>query len=439
MAMYTSAWGPTTTTTAEGVEVIVEDVSFPLRPDKTIEGTVTAVRTGASSADNAIPADGFVLAARDAPATTLLAHVSVGDRISVRVDFALSVLNNARLLAGGAGWLVEGGAPNTPLWTNFGFWDDRHPRTVLAWSGTRHWLVTFDGRQAGYSIGMDFQGMADFLIGTLGAEQAINLDGGGSTTMAIDGSVVNCPSDSADPPCTGSERAVSNALLLVRRDPTSALPLIDDFPSSGRTLAWDDKFTFNPVVELTPAAPGGDGWVLEVMDPAGGFETTSIGGPGDEDIAVEALVLCDHRPELAADGFERVGVFARDSGNGNFESPSLGGGNCYALTFDTDTGRVRAAVVVDGVMTDFLESDPVTLPSDAWRLFRIECMGERIRFLVDGDVIADVIDASHARGRSGVGYHEFFSSNSNAQGTHAEGFQVDLPPSELPLAGLNTR
>ncbi|MBN1476319.1 phosphodiester glycosidase family protein [Candidatus Sumerlaeota bacterium] len=439
MAMYTPVWGPTTTTTAEGVEVIVEDVSFPMRPDKAIEGTVTAVRTGAESIDNAIPSGGFVLAARDAPADTVLAHVSVGDRITVRFDFALSVLNNARLLAGGAGWLVEGGEPNTPLWSNFGFWDDRHPRTVLAWSGTRHWLVTFDGRQPGYSIGMDFPEMADFLINTLGAEQAINLDGGGSTTMVIDGVVVNCPSDNADPPCTGTERAVANALLLVRRDPTSALPLVDDFTAEGRTLTWDDKFTFNPVVEFAPAAPGGDGWVLEVMDPAGGFETTSVGGPGDEDIAVEALVRCDHRPEVAANGFERVGLFARDSGNGNFESPSIGGGNCYALTFDTDTGRVRAAVVVDGVMIDLRESEPVLLPSDAWRRFRIECVGDRIRYLVDGEVIADATDSSHARGRCGVGYHEYFSTNSNAQGTHAESFRVESLPSVAASTGLNTR
>ena len=45
----------------------------------------------------------------------------------------------------------------------------------------------------------------------LGAWQALNFDGGGSTTMVIDGAVVNTPSDA-----TG-ERTVGNALLVLRK------------------------------------------------------------------------------------------------------------------------------------------------------------------------------------------------------------------------------
>ena len=48
------------------------------------------------------------------------------------------------------------------------------------------------------------------LMRKLGAWQAMNFDGGGSTTMVIDGRVVNVPSD------TTGERAVGNALLLLR-------------------------------------------------------------------------------------------------------------------------------------------------------------------------------------------------------------------------------
>jgi exopolysaccharide biosynthesis protein len=44
----------------------------------------------------------------------------------------------------------------------------------------------------------------------LGAWQAMNFDGGGSTTMVIDGAVVNKPSDKE------GERAVGNALLVVK-------------------------------------------------------------------------------------------------------------------------------------------------------------------------------------------------------------------------------
>jgi exopolysaccharide biosynthesis protein len=53
----------------------------------------------------------------------------------------------------------------------------------------------------------------------LGAWQAMNFDGGGSTTMVIDGKVVNHPSDKE------GERAVGDALLVVERSaPLSELP-----------------------------------------------------------------------------------------------------------------------------------------------------------------------------------------------------------------------
>ena len=98
---------------------------------------------------------------------------------------------------------------------------------------------------------------ADFLVDCLQVDAAVNLDGGGSTTMVINGNVVNCPSDGADPPCTGSERAVPNTLLLVERDATTAAPQADPFAGGGRTLAWDDKFSFNPVVSFAPAGAAG--------------------------------------------------------------------------------------------------------------------------------------------------------------------------------------
>ena len=70
-------------------------------------------------------------------------------------------------------------------------------------------LVAVDGRQAS-SVGMSLAELARTMIG-LGAWDALNLDGGGSTTLVVGDSVVNTPSDP-----TG-ERAVGD-VLLVRRD-----------------------------------------------------------------------------------------------------------------------------------------------------------------------------------------------------------------------------
>ncbi len=92
----------------------------------------------------------------------------------------------------------------------------RHPRTAVGVSrdGRRLWLVTVDGRQPAHSAGMSLLELG-ILMRDLGAVQAINLDGGGSTALVIRNRhgelvVANRPSDAQ------GERAVGNALALVR-------------------------------------------------------------------------------------------------------------------------------------------------------------------------------------------------------------------------------
>ncbi|MCP4246512.1 MAG: hypothetical protein GY778_05635 [bacterium] len=424
LAVYTPDWDATTGSTVEGVEVIVGNVSYPWRPNKWIQGVITDVRTGSDSLNNPIPPDGLVLAACPGAEADLLAHTTVGDPISGYVELSPLDLINALVICGGAsGWLVKDGAPYPAGW-NYSHAPVRHPRTVLAWHGTRHWFVTCDGRQTGYSVGMTYAELAAFLVDCLQVDQAVNLDGGGSTTMVVNGSVVNCPSDGATTPCTGSERAVPNALLLIERDATTGSPLVDPFAGDGRALAWDDKFSFNPVVPLAGPAPDGDGFVLQVRNDGGEYETAAVGAVGDTNCNVEAWVFCEYRPEVAADGFERVGIFARDRGNANFEAGNLGGGNCYALTSDTDTGRIRAGAVTAGVFTDFLEASPLYAPTTAWRRFQIECTGSSIRYCVDDTVVAGVNDTTHTSGRCGIGHHEYFATDANVRGTYAENFNA---------------
>jgi len=82
----------------------------------------------------------------------------------------------------------------------------RHPRTAVAITGRGTFLfVTLDGRQT-HSAGMTLEELARELIG-MGAVEAINLDGGGSTTMVVKDVVRNSPSD-------GRERPVSDAILI---------------------------------------------------------------------------------------------------------------------------------------------------------------------------------------------------------------------------------
>ena len=91
------------------------------------------------------------------------------------------------------------------------FFADRHPRTFVGFDRdtTSIFLCTVDGRQES-SVGMTFREMGEFLL-EIEAWNALNLDGGGSSTMVIDGAVVNAPSDA-----TG-ERPAANSLQLISK------------------------------------------------------------------------------------------------------------------------------------------------------------------------------------------------------------------------------
>ncbi len=87
----------------------------------------------------------------------------------------------------------------------------RHPRTAVAWDADegRLWIVVVDGRQPPHSLGMTLPELAT-LLEALGAEEGLNLDGGGSSVMVVLGTARNRPSDEE------GERPVVNALALVR-------------------------------------------------------------------------------------------------------------------------------------------------------------------------------------------------------------------------------
>lgn len=86
----------------------------------------------------------------------------------------------------------------------------RHPRTAVGLDNETGvlWIVVVDGRQLPYAAGMSLPELTELFL-ALGVDEAINLDGGGSSAMSVGGRVVSRPSDS-----TG-ERAVGNSLWLV--------------------------------------------------------------------------------------------------------------------------------------------------------------------------------------------------------------------------------
>jgi len=93
--------------------------------------------------------------------------------------------------------------------TKPGFSAGRHPRTAIGFNrdSTKLILLTVDGRRESDS-GMSLVELADAML-SVGAWDAMAFDGGGSTTMVVEGSVVNRPSDA------NGERPVGSGLLVV--------------------------------------------------------------------------------------------------------------------------------------------------------------------------------------------------------------------------------
>lgn len=208
LSLFDVAWNSATDTATSAIEVVLaKGRSWRV-------GSVDTVPAGVS-----IPRDGGVLiAGRNAPDSlrTALRSLRAGD--SVGITMSIGPIH-PREAVGGRPILLRDSAIVGAVDTEGqpGFATARHPRTAvgIAQRGRRLLLVTVDGRQPAYSAGMTLRELAN-LMHALGARDAINLDGGGSTTFVLadpDSAgrlrVANRPSDPM------GERPVGNALAIV--------------------------------------------------------------------------------------------------------------------------------------------------------------------------------------------------------------------------------
>ncbi len=193
--LYTGRWGGSVGPRAHTVRAAVSRAQVVERVDT----------TGAATA---IPADGYVLSCTGGKARQL-AKVQVGTTLNISLG-TTPAISDLRHAIGGGPCLVHKGAVCVTAELE-GFRSDvkqgRSPRTAVGLDAqNRLLLVTVDGREANGSTGMTLNELATTMR-KLGAVEAMNLDGGSSSTMVINGRVVNVPS-------TGGERGVSNALLV---------------------------------------------------------------------------------------------------------------------------------------------------------------------------------------------------------------------------------
>ena len=168
------------------------------------------ISTGHSN--SVIPPDGYVIYACGVMCADL-ERVCLNDEASLEL-YINPIWEKTKFAVGGGPRLLKGGSViNTASEEKFrpDVARGRAPRTAIGiTSEGKLLLVCVDGRQPKTSTGMNLKELSMLMI-KLGAVDAMNLDGGGSTTLYLTGKVMNSPSD-------GCERPVSQALVLKMRD-----------------------------------------------------------------------------------------------------------------------------------------------------------------------------------------------------------------------------
>jgi exopolysaccharide biosynthesis protein len=209
LVQFTPAFGMTTES-GDGIEVVLNS-----------SGLVIEVR---KSRGGLIPENGSVLAGTGDAAEWLLAHGKVGEKINVETSILageqpFKVSPTTGMINGGPSLLHDGEETITAISEGFHWKDNpefyyrfgerRHPRTLAGVTKNDEiLLVTVDGRQPGHSVGANFEESAR-IMKSLGAVDAVNLDGGGSTTMAVGSEMVTRPSD------RNGERPIGDAIVIL--------------------------------------------------------------------------------------------------------------------------------------------------------------------------------------------------------------------------------
>ncbi len=202
---------PPRTRTQGGRELILDRYEgqpwLPIEAGKTYAARVREVR----DSGNTPLAPGLLILSIGPQALRTVPTVKPGEVVRLIVETRPDLSGVKTAIGGGRILIQDGktpnvGPPNQP----------RHPRSMIGWNRHHLFFFVIDGRQPGLSIGMTYPEMAA-LAKDYGCTDAIELDGGGSSTLWAMGRIWNSPSD-------GRPRAIANGLILFREARTPGVP-----------------------------------------------------------------------------------------------------------------------------------------------------------------------------------------------------------------------
>jgi hypothetical protein len=105
----------------------------------------------------------------------------------------------------------------------------------------------------------------------------------------------------------------------------------------------------------------------------------------------------------------------------------------YCIMYDSVLQTVQAmkwgyghtfTSITDRDPSNYTEYAVINSVSEGWHTFRIECFQDIIRFYLDGNLIADVIDTEYISGRPGIGYRETGVDSAEERQGHFDNLQA---------------
>lgn len=225
--LFSPRFGESTRVPTGGVEVVIEARNHGglLRAGQRLVGSVVSI---VDANNSELEQNQLIVSATGSKADWVRQNLAAGDTVFIDVSFDKGVNDAVQVISGnstlGKVLLQDGEIPADILDPSDSLNTSREPRTMLGANDDKLFVVVVDGRRPGHSEGLTLAEGAMYLR-SLGADQAINLDGGGSSTYYArqpgdeSPTLLNRPSD-------GVERAVANSLMVMTKAPINPLDRI---------------------------------------------------------------------------------------------------------------------------------------------------------------------------------------------------------------------